>query len=520
MRDAAPEKRRLPQATSLSSDLVRGDIDDARSHDLVFAVVGHVGAGASWVAEMLAEELRGIDYHVNLIKMSDLIEKAAVHTDVAKLDRPNRYHRTCYLQDVGDKLRERFGESFIGGLAIRDMSTKRATLENGKHQAFILDSLKHPKEVEALRDVYGRSFYLVSVVCHRQERWRRLGLKYKGRKETEIERLMQRDEAGSNKYSQRVRDTLQLGDVFVRNDYPESTSEKNLIDDLQRFRNIITGRGVVRPTRDERGMYAAWGASLRSSCMSRQVGAALLASDGEILATGTNDVPKYGGGLYQDGDSPDQRCYRWDGRPSKPQCHNDKAKEDIYKEIYERLFEESLLAADVDLTRVKECIEGTRVKGLIEFSRAVHAEMDALLSLTRKGSVSSVGTTLYCTTYPCHGCARQIVAAGVEEVVYIEPYVKSLAANLHRDTIYESTSTEPQSKKQVCFRLFSGIAPRRFATLFEQRESLKDRQGNFVPPEGRAHQDRVFKKTFLEFERNIADRVLKQLESSEVMHVG
>src|SRR5690606_15092251 len=55
----------------------------------------------------------------------------------------------------------------------------------------------------------------------------------------------------------------------------------------------------------------------------------------------------------------------------------------------------------------------TRLKGLIEFSRAIHAEMDAIVSLAMKGNGSTQGSSLFTYTFPCHNCARHIVAAGI-----------------------------------------------------------------------------------------------------------
>jgi deoxycytidylate deaminase len=512
---------------------VRRHIDDARSRDLVFAVVGQIGAGASWVAKKLTEELQGVHYHASIIKVSKHIKDTAHYLtdsefpDKVKLD-DKGYERTLALQDAGDALRKRYGNSFIAGLAIRAMHGMREARAEVAHQVFILDSLKHPDEVDALRDVYGRSFYLVSVVCHPEQRKQRLELKYKEAVDpaTAVARLMERDYAGTEKHGQKVGKTLHLGDFFVRNDYPDDSRRGNerLIDDLRRLRDIVTRNGVLRPTRDERGMYAAWGASLRSSCLSRQVGAAILDSLGEILATGTNDVPRFRGGLYQDGDEQDYRCFRWE-RPyvhrgerktKMPQCHNDKEKQEIYRDIYERLRDAKVLIDSADESIVRSCVEETRVRGLIEFSRAVHAEMDAIISLTRKGGSSSVDTQLYCTTYPCHSCARHIVAAGIKEVIYIEPYDKSMARDLHEDSIYESTSTQPEIQGKVCFRLFSGVAPRRFSALFEKREDLKNKQGEFIQPKTKGHHDQVFTETFLDFERKIAERIERKLNDGEV----
>src|ERR687891_1844503 len=74
------------------------------------------------------------------------------------------------------------------------------------------------------------------------------------------------------------------------------------------------------------------------------------------------------------------------------------------------------------------------VKDLIEFSRSIHAEMTVLLNAARS-AISPAETWLYCTTFPCHNCARHLVTAGVSRVYFIEPYVKSLAVDLHYDAI-------------------------------------------------------------------------------------
>jgi Cytidine and deoxycytidylate deaminase zinc-binding region len=67
-----------------------------------------------------------------------------------------------------------------------------------------------------------------------------------------------------------------------------------------------------------------------------------------------------------------------------------------------------------DARKAKLAIElrTTRIGGLVEFSRAVHAEMDALLSAARKGT-SLIASRLFVTIFPCHYGARHIVTAGV-----------------------------------------------------------------------------------------------------------
>lgn len=259
-------------------------------------------------------------------------------------------------------------------------------------------------------------------------------------------------------------------------------------------------------------MHAAWVASLRSACLSRQVGASIMDAHGEILAVGRNDPPAFDGGLYGDGDDDDTerdfRCYRWSGEiDTRPHCRNDITKQMIYGQVLDALRGRSLLAPGCTSKHIEDALASTRIRDLIEFSRAVHAEMDALLSLTRRSGPSPVGGTLYCTTHPCHSCARHIVAAGIHEVVYIEPYDKSMAVELHSDALCDDPS---QPHKVVC-RLFAGVAPRRFARLFEKRSDLKV-DGYYRAPDPLAsHADPVLKKGFIDLEKKVADEVDRQL---------
>jgi deoxycytidylate deaminase len=79
-------------------------------------------------------------------------------------------------------------------------------------------------------------------------------------------------------------------------------------------------------------------------------------------------------------------------------------------------------------------IRDSQLMDALEYGRAVHAEMSALCDAARCGC-SVKGAILYCTTFPCHMCAKHIVAAGIAKVVFLEPYPKSLAFDLHADSI-------------------------------------------------------------------------------------
>lgn len=69
---------------------------------------------------------------------------------------------------------------------------------------------------------------------------------------------------------------------------------------------------------------------------------------------------------------------------------------------------------------------------------------------------------MYVTTFPCHNCAKHIIAAGVKRVVYIEPYPKSKAFLFYHAEI----SSKPSDEKRVIFEPFVGVGPQRFVDLF------------------------------------------------------
>lgn len=211
-------------------------------------------------------------------------------------------------------------------------------------------------------------------------------------------------------------------------------------------------------------MMEAAAAAIRSACLSRQVGAAIYDRSGELLGVGCNDVPKFGGGLYNE-EGTDHRCFRWHDN----ECHNDKHK---------RLLASRIAAVagsgEQQVQLVADAMDGG-VANLIEFSRSVHAEMEAIVSVARLGNGSTVEGTLYTTTFPCHSCARHIVAAGITTVYYVEPYSKSLALELHSDAI----SLREDTNDKVRFLQYAGFAPRTSLRLFSSTGRERKSDGRY-----------------------------------------
>jgi cytidine deaminase len=98
--------------------------------------------------------------------------------------------------------------------------------------------------------------------------------------------------------------------------------------------------------------------------------------------------------------------------------------------------------------------------------------MLAICDAARMGR-SVKGATLYCTTFPCHNCTKHILASGINRVVYMEPYPKSRAKDLHPDEI----EIEAESPTKVSFVPFMGISPYRYRDLF-QKGKRKNEHGD------------------------------------------
>ena len=105
---------------------------------------------------------------------------------------------------------------------------------------------------------------------------------------------------------------------------------------------------------------------------------------------------------------------------------------------------------------------------LTEYGRIVHAEMCALCDAARLGKPVK-GATLFCTTFPCHNCTKHLIAAGIKRVVYMEPYPKSKAIDLHENEI----ELEKKSADKVSFVPFLGISPSRYRDTFQKGRRKK-----------------------------------------------
>jgi deoxycytidylate deaminase len=296
--------------------------------------------------------------------------------------------------------------------------------------------------------------------------------------------LIERDQKDiSDEFGQSVRDAFPKADLFLNaNDFNELERQ------VRSFIKISFGYPFASPTVDEFCMFHARAVALRSVDLSRQVGAVIATPNGEILSTGCNEVPYRGGGSIWESQisesKKDNRDFIVGYDSSVRMAH------ELVSEVLKRLGDAGWLAGDkkaIDPDSLAERalfmgesppLKGSRAASVLEFGRVVHAEMSAIADSSRRG-IAVKDATLYCTTFPCHMCARHIIAAGLARVVYIEPYPKSLTKQLYPEaTSIDFDSSAPADA--VVFVPFNGIGPRRYFDLFEMPERRKDSTGRAV----------------------------------------
>lgn len=463
-------------------------MNEATNREIFIGIVAPIGVDYQSAVSVLSDQLAHFGFRTHRLRMSRFLSRVVeVKTAFA-----NEGERIRELMRAGNELRKAIKDG--GALAclaideIRSIRKKKSGDENkiGENCAYILETLKNPREIEILRDVYGDSFVLVSLYEPRFQRVASLAKRIAGSGSktdsrpfrADAEEIVKLDEEDGDKLGQRVTDSFADADFFISTARRAST-----VSAVTRFTEIVFGHPFHTPTVDEYGMFMAWSAALRSADLSRQVGAAICDLDGSVLSVGCNDVPRAGGGQYWPGDLDDRDFQR--GYDSSA-----KEKQRLLTEVVASLGEagwivpEKLsLSADeiLDelLLREGAALSGAGINSLLEFGRIVHAEMAALSDAARRG-IRVQDATLYCTTFPCHMCARHIVASGVRRVVYIEPYPKSRALDLHVDSV---TIDSPEPSRKVSFEAFTGIAPRSFGKLFKMNKR-KSKSGDALPARG------------------------------------
>lgn len=489
--------------------------------ELFFAVVGPVGADSDSVCSGLESVLGRFDYRLHTIRVIEELNRIEGY-----LENESEFYdkKLKKRMDEGDRFRKETGrDEALALLALDNVRRFRKRKDSESvttRQAYLFRSLKRPEEVTALRRIYGSNLVIIGIHSPRDNRIENLAESIahsrfsaqRDRYRDLAESLIIRDESDeTTEHGQQLRKAFPLADFFL-----DSSKVQTIETEIERFLSLLFGKPVVTPTKNELGMAHAYIASLRSAELGRQVGAAIIDNDGSLIAVGTNEVPKAGGGGYFDGDSPDGRdwCQGFDSSDHYRRANLGELLSALSKQRYLRKNLQDIPTNEL-IKRVTPAIRQTRTMQLIEFIRATHAEVSALMDAAGRGA-SIKGCTMYVTTFPCHECACNIVSSGIGRVVYIEPYAKSLAVELHDDSIQLDTDKDPN---KVPFVPFLGVSPRNYSNIF-QMSPRKSKDGKLIDWKAASANPRVSGSfwSYLEYEKEDLKVLLDAIKSRLTNH--
>lgn len=189
--------------------MLKGVQHDNHNMKHVIGVVGPIASGKG----VLISLLQKMDYTV--LSLSDVVRAKAEEWGL-EMTREN-------LQNVGDKLRQKFGNAILAEM----ISGKMQKNPNTK---FVVDAIRNPAEVAFLKKEFG--VYIIGITADAKKRFalmQKRGKEYDPKTWEEFTKAEQRDRGiEQESYGQQVEKCLALADVILENNGNLSDFEKNV----------------------------------------------------------------------------------------------------------------------------------------------------------------------------------------------------------------------------------------------------------------------------------------------------
>ncbi len=352
--------------------------------------------------------------------------------------------------------------------AIIQIIQKHNEIEAEKHKGdrcstrICIDAIRNPYEAYYFKDKYS-SFYLMSINVEDAERRQRMGnLDEEEQKSLDY---IEYEESNELDYSiffhQDMQSCLAMSDIHLYNPKSKDGKMYEITQELLKYIALMLHPGLVAPSHVEHCMQTAYVSKLNSGCLSRQVGAAITGEDYSIKAVGWNEVPE--------GQVPcNLRCVN-------DYCANkDKASfsqfelenPDFQKALYK--IKEKCSDADMHGFSYSYCFK--EIYNAIKndknqvYTRALHAEENAFLQLSKNGGQGIKGGKLFTTASPCELCAKKAYQLGIREIYYIDPYPGISEKHI-------LSFGEHEGPKMI---LFTGVIGDAYIRLYTPRIPIKD----------------------------------------------
>lgn len=382
---------------------------------------------------------------------------------------------TALFQEIGDNIRKSgnpvkstMEEGNFFKLAERINSIIKDIREYHKNKQqptfIVIDAIRNPLEAFFFQERYA-SFYLLAITCNdeeRKQRLRNLGINDKEIETIDKKEYSSHDLDHDETYTtQDIQACLQRADLYInnKNASDEVTKFIALSNQLIKFTTLMRYPGIINPTSIERCMQIAYTAKLNSGCLSRQVGAAITDSNFSIKAIGWNDVPE-----GQVSCNLRNRFDLVDGNDSKAFTYFERNDENFINHIKEgnkqyiaiKQYRNTSFCFKSEYNKIK------KDKNQVH-TRALHAEENAFLQLSKYGGNGIQNGFLFTTASPCELCAKKAYQLGIKRIYYIDPYPGISAVH-----ILQSGSNDLE------LVLFTGAIGRAFHKLYSPLIPYKD----------------------------------------------
>ena len=385
-----------------------------------------------------------------------------------------RHYRfyTYFMQTVGNNIRgsgnpynHHIDSNHFYSVAERIDSVIRAIQEKnnkgGEPTRICIDTIRNPYEAFYFKDRYS-TFYLVSVNVEDSERKRRLS-NYTFDEINSLDLTESADGISSPFgifYHQTISSCLEIADIHIYNKHIEDGKYYELTQQLIKYISLMLHPGLVTPSSVERCMQQAYNAKLNSGCLSRQVGAVITNSDHSIVAIGWNDVPH--GQIPCNLRSICNYCIDHDENTySKYELQDERFNEAI-SNIHKKI---KVLSQDLIFPYCfKDVYNGIIGQKNQVHTRALHAEENAFLQISKYGGKGIEGGCLFVTASPCELCSKKAYNLGIKHIYYIDPY----------PGIAQSHILSFGKDHNPSMHLFYGAIGNAYISLYTQRISVKD----------------------------------------------
>lgn len=388
---------------------------------------------------------------------------------------PVKYHLYTYLfQKIGNNIRasgnpfeEKFNQSNYYSFAHRislfiDLIIKYNAIHNCHKTRICIDAIRNVYESNYLKDKYC-PYYLLSISTDEESRAARLqGMDIDERTSIDNVEYSAKLQPQEIFYHQNINNCFEMADIHLLNENESNKKYFFITWQLVKYITLMLHPGLITPTQIERCMQLAFNAKYNSGCLSRQVGAVVTGEDYAVKSVGWNEVPK--GQISCNLRDVEEYCIG-----KNDDCYS--AYENENEEFRESLNNIRKIMKNTNLQgrRLPYCFKDvyngyTNTKNQV-YTRALHAEENAFLQISKYGGQGIMGGLLFCTASPCELCSKKAYQLGIRTIYYIDPYPGISQKHI---------LTFGKSKNNPQMRQFYGAIGEAYISLYRPLLATKD----------------------------------------------